>query len=79
MTANHVQRATGPNAEEVAYPVLTTRRFRFQPFVLAHIAQMVSVAGRHGIADTTIGVCQCGYDPTAAAASSGLTTTTGVV
>jgi len=56
MTVNHVQQATGPNAEDVAYPVLTTRRFRFRPFVLADIAQMVSIAGRHRIADTTIGV-----------------------
>jgi hypothetical protein len=79
MTVNHVQRATGPNAEHVAYPVLTTRRFQFRPFVLADIAQMVSIAGRHRIADTTIGVCQSGYDPTAAAASSGSTTTTDIV
>jgi [ribosomal protein S5]-alanine N-acetyltransferase len=38
------------------YPRLSTRRFRFRPFVLADIAPFTALAGEHRIADTTIGV-----------------------
>lgn len=38
------------------YPMLATRRFRFRPFVLADIQQLVTLAGEHRIADTTIGI-----------------------
>ena len=38
------------------YPSLCTRRFRLRPFVLSDIRPLVSIAGEHRIADTTIGV-----------------------
>ncbi len=40
----------------IDYPVLRTRRFRFRPFVLADIAQLVAVAHEHRVADSAVGV-----------------------
>jgi RimJ/RimL family protein N-acetyltransferase len=39
-----------------SYPTLHTRRFCFRPFVLADIEPLAALAGKHRIADTTIGV-----------------------
>jgi ribosomal-protein-alanine N-acetyltransferase len=39
-----------------SYPTLRTRRFRFRPFVLADIAPLITLAGEHRVADSTIGV-----------------------
>lgn len=43
-------------APRLSYPVLTSRRFQFRPFVPADIGQLVAIAGKHRIADTTVGV-----------------------
>jgi [ribosomal protein S5]-alanine N-acetyltransferase len=39
-----------------AYPTLTTSRFQFRPFMLSDIGPLAALAGKHRIADTTIGV-----------------------
>lgn len=39
-----------------SYPTLSTRRFRFHPFMLTDIEPLATLAGEHRIADTTIGV-----------------------
>ena len=39
-----------------SYPILSTPRFKFRPFVLADIAPLTTLAGEHRVADTTIGV-----------------------
>jgi [ribosomal protein S5]-alanine N-acetyltransferase len=39
-----------------AYPTLNTARFQFRPFMLSDIGPLAALAGKHRIADTTIGV-----------------------
>jgi ribosomal-protein-alanine N-acetyltransferase len=41
---------------DISYPTLSTRRFQFRPFRLTDIGPLDSLAGRHRIADTSIGV-----------------------
>lgn len=41
---------------DLDYPRFSTRRFQFRPFVLADIQRLVSLAGEHRIAATTIGI-----------------------
>jgi [ribosomal protein S5]-alanine N-acetyltransferase len=45
-----------PEASSHSYPTLTTRRFQFRPFMLSDIGPLAALAGKHRIADTTIGV-----------------------
>jgi RimJ/RimL family protein N-acetyltransferase len=40
----------------IAYPVLTSQRFKFRPFVLADIGPLIAIAGEHRVADATAGV-----------------------
>ena len=39
-----------------AYPTLSTARFQFRPFMLSDIGPLAALAGKHRIADTSIGV-----------------------
>jgi [ribosomal protein S5]-alanine N-acetyltransferase len=48
--------ATSTGASSDPYPRLSTRRFRFRPFSTPDIAPFTMLAGKHRIADTTIGV-----------------------
>ena len=51
-----VQGSLGLEAAGHAYPRLAAGDFRFRPFELADISQLVPIAGEHRIADTTLGV-----------------------
>lgn len=48
--------SSAPVNSDGSYPTLSTRRFRFRPFVMTDIAPLAALAGEHRIADTTIGV-----------------------
>jgi [ribosomal protein S5]-alanine N-acetyltransferase len=48
--------ANSENTRE--YPSFATRRFSFRAFALADIESLVALAGKHRVADTTIGVPQ---------------------
>lgn len=51
-----MRQSSDARASEAAYPELITSRFRFRPFRLKDIGQLAGVAGKHRIADTTVGV-----------------------
>lgn len=51
-----VRQSSDARAPEVRYPVFATLRFRFRPFLLRDIGQLAGVAGKHRVADTTVGV-----------------------
>ena len=48
--------STPSAAGSVAYPVLSSRRFRFRPFVYSDIEQLFALASQHRIADSTVGI-----------------------